>query len=42
MGGASAPLAPQDSVRGLRAVLDKLRPEDSGKFLGHDGSVIPW
>lgn len=42
MGGASAPLAPETSVRGLREVLGRLRPEDSGTFLSHDGSSIPW
>jgi NAD(P)-dependent dehydrogenase (short-subunit alcohol dehydrogenase family) len=42
MGGKGAPLAPEASVRGLRKVLAGLKPEDSGKFLSHDGSAIPW
>jgi NAD(P)-dependent dehydrogenase (short-subunit alcohol dehydrogenase family) len=42
MGGASAPLTPEKSVRGLRKVIDGLRPGDSGKFLSYDGSTIPW
>jgi hypothetical protein len=42
MGGASAPLAPETSVAGLRQVLAGLAPRDSGKFLSHDGSPIPW
>jgi NAD(P)-dependent dehydrogenase (short-subunit alcohol dehydrogenase family) len=42
MGGESAPLTPQASVRGLRKVLAGLRREDSGKFFSHDGSSIPW
>lgn len=42
MGGAGAPLAPEDSVRGLRKVLAGLRQEDSGRFFSHDGSAIPW
>ena len=42
MGGASAPLTPETSVRGLRKVIDGLRREDSGKFLSYDGSAIPW
>lgn len=42
MGGESAPLAPQTSVRGLCKVLGGLRRDDSGKFLSHDGSEIPW
>ena len=42
MGGESAPLTPEVSVRGLRKVLAALRREDSGKFLSYDGSPIPW
>jgi NAD(P)-dependent dehydrogenase (short-subunit alcohol dehydrogenase family) len=42
MGGDGAALTPEVSVRGLRQVLAGLRPEDSGKFLSHDGSQIPW
>ena len=42
MGGAGAPLAPEDSVRGLRKVLAALQPQDSGRFFSHDGSAIPW
>ena len=42
MGGESAPLSPEASVRGLRKVIAGLTPADSGKFLSHDGSAIPW
>jgi NAD(P)-dependent dehydrogenase (short-subunit alcohol dehydrogenase family) len=42
MGGENAPLTPQASVRGLRRVLAALRPDDSGRFLSHDGAEIPW
>ena len=42
MGGASAPLAPQASVAGLRKVIQGLKPADSGRFFSHDGSEIPW
>jgi NAD(P)-dependent dehydrogenase (short-subunit alcohol dehydrogenase family) len=42
MGGEQAPLAPEQSVRGLRSVIGKLKPADSGKFLSHDGAEIPW
>ena len=42
MGGESAPLAPPASVRGLRSVIEHLRPADSGKFFAYDGAVIPW
>jgi NAD(P)-dependent dehydrogenase (short-subunit alcohol dehydrogenase family) len=42
MGGPSAPVAPEDSVRGLRKVIAGLRREDTGRFLSYDGSTIPW
>jgi NAD(P)-dependent dehydrogenase (short-subunit alcohol dehydrogenase family) len=42
MGGESAPLSPEASVRGLRKVIAGLGRQDSGKFLSHDGSAIPW
>jgi NAD(P)-dependent dehydrogenase (short-subunit alcohol dehydrogenase family) len=42
MGGQSAPLSPEASVRGLRKVISGLKKSDSGKFLSHDGSEIPW
>ena len=42
MGGAGAPLAPETSVAGLRKIIDRLTPADSGRFLSHDGSPIPW
>jgi hypothetical protein len=42
MGGESAPLSPEASVRGLRKVIDGLKPADSGGFFSHDGSAIPW
>ena len=42
MGGASAPLAVDASVAGLRKVIQGLKPADSGRFLSHDGSEIPW
>lgn len=42
MGGPDATLRPAESIRGMLAVLGRLRPEDSGKFLGYDGAEIPW
>ena len=42
MGGAGAPLSPEASVRGLRKVIEGLTPRDSGRFLSHDGTQIPW
>ena len=42
MGGEGAPLSSEKSVQGLRKVVSALKPKDSGKFLSHDGSEIPW
>ncbi len=42
MGGAGAPLEPPESVAGMLRVLDGLKPGDSGRFINHDGTAIPW
>jgi len=42
MGGAKATLDIETSVRGMKKVIDGLRPADSGRFLSWDGSELPW
>ncbi|MGL4554775.1 MAG: SDR family oxidoreductase [Gemmataceae bacterium] len=42
MGGADADLPVADSVRDVIALLGRVTPADSGRFLDHDGSEIPW
>lgn len=42
MGGAGGKLAPAESVKSLRALIDGLSPMDSGKFFNVDGEVLPW
>ncbi len=42
MGGPDAPLDVAKAVRGMKAVIDGLGPGDTGKFLGWDGSELPW
>ncbi len=42
MGGTAAPLNPTDTVRSMVAILERLRREDSGTFLGWDGAPRPW
>ncbi len=42
MGGSSAPLTPEQSVAGMRAVMDRLKPKDTGRFFNYDGSDVPW
>ena len=42
MGGAGAPLSPEQSVTGMRKVIAGLTPSDSGKFLTWQGQERPW
>lgn len=37
MGGAAAPLTPEQSAHGLRTTLAGVTPADNGRFLFHDG-----
>ena len=42
MGGESAPLEPEESVAGMRRVIEDLGPDQSGRFFSYDGYEIPW
>jgi NAD(P)-dependent dehydrogenase (short-subunit alcohol dehydrogenase family) len=42
MGGPNALLDPNESVRGVIAVIDRLTPADTGSFWRYDGSPMPW
>ncbi len=42
MGGSNALISATESVSGIRQVISRLTMEDSGKFFGYDGEVIPW
>jgi NAD(P)-dependent dehydrogenase (short-subunit alcohol dehydrogenase family) len=42
MGGANAALTPEQSIGGMRKVLEGNPMELTGKFLGHDGATWPW
>ncbi|MEO6975906.1 MAG: SDR family oxidoreductase [Gallionella sp.] len=42
MGGPNAMISAEQSVSGIRQVISGLSPDDSGKFFGYDGQVIPW
>jgi NAD(P)-dependent dehydrogenase (short-subunit alcohol dehydrogenase family) len=42
MGGASAPLAPEESVANMRRTIADLGEAESGGFFNHDGTPIPW
>jgi NAD(P)-dependent dehydrogenase (short-subunit alcohol dehydrogenase family) len=42
MGGASAPVTPPDSVKGLRAQIARLSAANSGAYLDYTGKEIAW
>lgn len=42
MGGPKAPMTPAQSVKALRALIDRARPEDSGRFFSYDAGELPW
>ena len=42
MGGPRAPLSPQESIAGMRKVMGRLRPKDSGSFFDYRGKRLPW
>lgn len=42
MGGPNALISTGQSVSGMRRVIGRLTPADSGKFFAYDGQEIPW
>jgi NAD(P)-dependent dehydrogenase (short-subunit alcohol dehydrogenase family) len=42
MGGISAPTPVSDAVANIVTLIDRLRPEDTGKFLHAEGRELPW
>lgn len=42
MGGPHALITAQQSVTGMRRVIEQLTPAQSGKFYAYDGKEIPW
>lgn len=42
MGGAGAPVAVEDSARGLFNILNGLNPTQAGRFLSWEGEELPW
>tara|TARA_B100000686_G_scaffold71372_1_gene77129 strand:+ start:49 stop:714 length:666 start_codon:yes stop_codon:yes gene_type:complete len=42
MGGANAPVSVEDSVEGMKSVIDNLTIRDSGKFYTWKGDIHPW
>lgn len=42
MGGENADLTPQESVEGMRSVIDRLTHKQNAKFYDYSGREIPW
>lgn len=42
MGGSAALITPQQSVTGMRHVIEQLTSANSGKFYDYEGKEIPW
>jgi NAD(P)-dependent dehydrogenase (short-subunit alcohol dehydrogenase family) len=42
MGGSSAPISPEESVRGMLSLVDGYAPNLSGGFFRFDGTRMPW
>ena len=42
MGGPDASISVEESVTGMRKVIDGLSIKDSGTFRNHDGKTLPW
>ena len=42
MGGPNADLSTAESAADLVGLLERLGPEDGGRFVNHDGSAMPW
>lgn len=42
MGGANAPVTPEESIGGMRRVIEGLSPADSGEFFDYQGQRVPW
>lgn len=42
MGGPNATVTAERSVAGMRAIIDKLTPQDNGNFYGYDGRLLDW
>jgi NAD(P)-dependent dehydrogenase (short-subunit alcohol dehydrogenase family) len=42
MGGSGARLAPADSVKRMRRIIDSAGPDQNGRFFNYDGKDYPW
>jgi len=42
MGGPNANLTPEESISGMRAVIARLTPAETGTYWNYNGDAIPW
>ncbi len=42
MGGPNAWITPEQSISGMRHVIERMTATDSGKFYAYDGQQVPW
>ena len=42
MGGANALINAQQSVAGMRTVIERISLDDTGRFIAFDGQEVPW
>jgi NAD(P)-dependent dehydrogenase (short-subunit alcohol dehydrogenase family) len=42
MGGTAAPITPEQSVAGMRQIIGKLNPDNTGKFTSYNGQQVAW
>ena len=42
MGGHGAPLSPKKSASGILKRIDELNLSNSGRFISHNGDIMPW
>ena len=42
MGGYNAPLPVEESIKGMRHVIESFDLENSGSFLNFKGQLLPW
>jgi NAD(P)-dependent dehydrogenase (short-subunit alcohol dehydrogenase family) len=42
MGGGGAQITAEESVSDMRALIERLTIEDTGKFMRRNGSELPW
>jgi NAD(P)-dependent dehydrogenase (short-subunit alcohol dehydrogenase family) len=42
MGGEDAPLRVEESVSGMRRLIERYKPRQSGRFYRYDGREMPW